>query len=348
MFPSMDSLRRVQADGLAALGFGPAECDYGIAASGPIWRLRDYGPAEAAPSVLIVAAPIKRPYLWDLAPSVSAVAYCRRHGLRVWLLEWLPPSPDAGAAGLAEYAGEAIGEAVAAVAQASGGARPCLMGHSLGGTFAAIFAALDPKSVCGLVLLSAPLCFQPGVSRFRDALVMLAPTSVAEIEIVPGSLLSQLSALASPETFVWSRLRDAILSSVDPLAWDLHVRVERWALDEVPLPGRLVHQILRWLYRENRLCKGTLQLRGRMVRPASLRLPVLAVVNSADEIAPPASVRPFVDALPGQDVRVLEYPGEIGVGLQHLGILIGRQAYARLWPEIISWVAGRTRARAVA
>jgi polyhydroxyalkanoate synthase len=349
MFPSMDSLRRVQAEGLAALGFGPAECDYGIAAAGPFWRLRDYGPPEATPALLIVAAPIKRPYLWDLAPAASAVAYCRSHGVRVFLLEWLPPSPGTGAGGLAEYADRAIGEAVARVAQASGGARPCLMGHSLGGTLAAIFAALSPESIRGLVLLSAPLCFQPGVSGFRDALVMLAPTSLAEIDIVPGSLLSQLSALASPETFVWSRLRDAVLSSADPLAWDLHVRVERWALDEVPLPGRLVHQILRWLYRENRLCKGTLQLRGRTVGPSSLRRPVLAVVNTTDEMAPPGSVMPFVDAMPGQDVRVLEYPGEVGVALQHLGILIGRQAYARLWPEIIAWVrtqAARTGARA--
>jgi polyhydroxyalkanoate synthase len=37
-------------------------------------------------------------------------------------------------------------------------------------------------------------------------------------------------------------------------------------------------------------------------------------------------------------VRLIEYPGEIGVGLQHLGVLIGRQAHARVWPEIISWL----------
>ena len=38
---------------------------------------------------------------------------------------------------------------------------------------------------------------------------------------------------------------------------------------------------------------------------------------------------------------VLEYPGEIGVGLQHLGILVGPQAYVRVWPEIISWLRAR-------
>jgi poly[(R)-3-hydroxyalkanoate] polymerase subunit PhaC len=37
-------------------------------------------------------------------------------------------------------------------------------------------------------------------------------------------------------------------------------------------------------------------------------------------------------------VRIIEYPGEVGVCLQHLGILVGRQAHAAVWPEIISWL----------
>jgi hypothetical protein len=49
---------------------------------------------------------------------------------------------------------------------------------------------------------------------------------------------------------------------------------------------------------------------------------------------------PFLDAMPGPDVRVLDFPGEVGVG-QHLGILVGRQAYAQVWPEIISWLKAR-------
>jgi polyhydroxyalkanoate synthase len=215
------------------------------------------------------------------------------------------------------------------------------MGQSLGGTFAAIFAAFAPDAARGLVLLGAPLCFRPGISRFRDALVAIAPSNLAEMEVVPGSLLSQLSAWASPETFLWSRLLDAALSSADPLARAIHARVERWALDEVPLPTRLVHEILQWLYREDRLCRGTLSIRERIAGPSRLRLPTLAVVTPTDEIAPRASVLPFIDAMQDQDVRVLEHPGEIGIGLQHLGILVGRRAYARVWPEIISWLRAR-------
>ena len=105
--------------------------------------------------------------------------------------------------------------------------------------------------------------------------------------------------------------------------------------------GRLAQEVLQWLYREDRFCKGTLPIGGRTVGPSRLRLPMLAVVNPTDEIAPAASVLPFIQAMPEATVRVLEYPGEIGVGLQHLGILVGRRAYARVWPEIVSWLRAR-------
>jgi len=341
MLELMDTLRRAQGNALEMLGFGPTECGYRVLASAPRWRLRDYASLDAGPAVLMIPAPIKRPYIWDLAPSVSAVRYCLQHRLRVYLLEWTPPRLGHGNAGLDEYADRAIAEAVAKIASEARGQKPFLMGHSLGGTFAAIFGALEPQSIRGLVLLGSPLCFHPGSSRFRDSIVSLAPPTFSEMDIVPGSLLSQLSALAAPDSFIWSRMADAALSIASPPAMDIHARVERWALDEVPLAGRLVDQILEWLYREDRFCRGILPARGGTVGPSSLRLPTLAVVNTADEVAPLASVRPFIEAMPVRDVRIIEYVGETGVGLQHLAILAGRNAYARVWPQIIAWLNAR-------
>ena len=207
---------------------------------------------------------------------------------------------------------------------------------------AGIFCAWAPDNVRALVLLGAPLCFEATTSRFRDALVSLVPSEISESELFPGSLLSQMSALASPETFVWSRLTDAVLSIADPRALDIHARVERWALDEVALPGRLVHQIIDWLYRENRFCRGTLPVRQRLVGPRGLTTATLAVVNTADAVAPPAAVEPFIEKTAAADVRVIHHPGEIGVGLQHLGILVGREAHAKVWPEIFSWLEARS------
>jgi hypothetical protein len=109
---------------------------------------------------------------------------------------------------------------------------------------------------------------------------------------------------------------------------DVHPRIERWALDEVLLPGKLVNQILQWLYREDRFCHGILTVLDRTVGPASIEIPMLAIVNVADEIAPLTSVAPFIDKMPVKDTRIVELPNEIGVCLPHLGTLVGRTPYA--------------------
>ncbi|HMF22485.1 MAG TPA: alpha/beta fold hydrolase [Pseudolabrys sp.] len=336
LFTMNDLLRRTQGQSFEAFGLGPQECRYEIVASGAFWRLRDYRKSGREQSVLIVSAPIKRAYIWDLAPSVSAVRYLLDHGLHVYLLEWLSVEATAEK-GLGEYV-ESISECVAILSSRRAGAKALLMGHSLGGTLAAIFAASASDRIRGLVLLSAPLCFHPHTSRFRDALVSLVPSGFLHAASCPGSLLSHVSALASPDTFIWSRLVDALLSLADGHAREIHARVERWALDEVPLSGLMVRQMMEWLYRENRFFDSNLKIANKCIGPDTLRAPTLAVANVVDEIAPVFSVKPFVTGMTITDVRIVEVPRENGVCLQHLGILIGREARAVVWPEIISWI----------
>ncbi len=339
-FSISDILRRAQGDVVGVFGLDPSECPYHVVMSRSHWRLRDYGGEDQAPSLLIIAAPIKRPYIWDLTPSISTIRFCSKNGLRVRLLEWIPPSSQATNRGLDDCV-LAISEGVAMATPTARVGKPYMVGHSLGGTLAAIYAATVPESIQGLVLLGAPLCFEPSESRFRDALVSLVPKDVSDTEPFPGSLLSHMSALAAPYTFLWSRLIDAAMSIADPHAVEIHARVERWALDEVALPGKLVHQIIEWLYRENRFCRGELTIGEKIVGPSTLSTPMLAVVNTADEIAPLSSLKPFTDAM-AQNVRVITYPGEVGVCLQHLGILVGRQAQAHVWPQIISWLKSQS------
>ena len=336
-FSAIDAFRRMQGDVLEFFGFGPVESRYRVITSGPYWRLRDYDAIHRSRAVLIVAAPIKRPYIWDLAPSASAIRCCLKAGLRIYLLEWLPASEKTCNVGIAECA-EAVAASLAAIASGPHGSKPILMGHSLGGTLAAICAATAPATIGGLVLLGSPLCFRPDESPFRDALVSLVPEPVSNSEPYPGSILSQASAAASPDTFVWSRLTDAFLSLADSHATDIHARIERWALDEVALPGKLVSEIIELLYRENRFCRGTLKIGEQTIGTENLSAPTLAVVNTADVVAPLHSVSPIGEALGPEKFRIIEYPGETGVCLQHLGILVGRHAHAQVWPQIIDWI----------
>lgn len=332
---AMDNLRRLQAGTLDRFGFGPRECAFDVIASGPNWRLRHYPGGAASAALLMVPAPIKRPYIWDLTPGVSAVRFCLERGLGVHLIEWLPPEGD-GSDGIEDYV-EAIGAAGKAVAAAQPGAARFVLGHSLGGTLAAIACASQPEMARGLVLLGAPLSFEPGSSPFRDQ-VAAQKRPTPEQGTVAGSQLSQSCAMLSPGTFLWNRWMDGALSLADPAAFDIHMHIERWALDEVALAGRLIHQMVDWLYRENRFQNGTLAIGGRMLGPGDLRLPVLAAVSDADEIGPRASVEPFFARMTGADTQILAHPAEIGVGLQHLAILAGRRAHAEVWPRIAAWI----------
>jgi polyhydroxyalkanoate synthase len=85
MLALIDTLRQMQGDALEWLGLGPTECGYRIVAASTRWRLRAYAGATAGPPLLIVAAPIKRPYIWDLADPVSVVRHCLQSRLHVYL-----------------------------------------------------------------------------------------------------------------------------------------------------------------------------------------------------------------------------------------------------------------------
>ena len=197
-FGLSDVFRRAQGNAFGALGLDPSECPYRVIASGSHWRLRDYGADDTSATVLVVAAPIKRPYIWDLAPSdecdpllpASKAYTCScSNGCQLRLA--------CGNNGLDEYA-----DAISRVCRKNfrfGVARQTVPDRSFTrGTLAAIYTALAPGSVRGLVLLGAPLCFQPHTSGFRDALVSLVPSDLSGAEPFPGSLLSHMSALASP------------------------------------------------------------------------------------------------------------------------------------------------------
>src|SRR5918996_3742938 len=157
-FEQLDRVRRMQGAMLDATGLRPLETPYAVVHSEPAVCLRRYSGANAAgPVVLIVPAPIKRPYIWDLAPEVSVVRRCLAAGARVFLVDWQPAPPQFG---LHHYAERLLLDCLGA----AGGERAILLGHSLGGLFAAIFSALHAARVRGLALLASPLNFGPGAT----------------------------------------------------------------------------------------------------------------------------------------------------------------------------------------
>jgi polyhydroxyalkanoate synthase len=337
-FTALDHVRRLQGRALDALGLGLEQTPSDVLRTGPGYRVRSYRPpAGSAPPLLIVAAPIKRAYVWDLAPDVSTVRLLTDGGFHVHLLEWLDPGAAERDAGLAAYAGTFVGDAVDAVRASTGGA-PLLAGHSLGGTLAAIFSALRPDLVRGAVLLEAPLRFGPAAGAFAPV-VAAAPHAGwlrAGLGDVPGSFIDLVSASAAPRTFQVERYLD-LLASLGHPSLRTHAQVERWSLDEFAVPGRLFEDIVEDLYRHDRFMRGELVLGESRVGPDTLTAPMLNVVNPSSAISPPAAVVQFHEAAASERKELLRYTGDRGVALQHVGVLVGRRARTLLWPRIVEW-----------
>jgi polyhydroxyalkanoate synthase len=342
MFQMLDALRRQRGALLDAVGWGPQESAYRIIAEQPGMRVRAYqGPGGEAPqpgpALLIVQAPFKRCYIWDLHPDVSVVRRCRKSGLQVFLLEWREPAPGEDF-GLADYAEAFPLAAVGAICAASAPGSVTVAGHSLGGTFAAIFAALHPERVRDLWLIDAPVVFAAAAGDRLAATLQwmdLGWFAGAAGDPVAGSLINALAAAALPDEFLWRPAADLLASSWDANRRRLHAQVLRWTLDEFPLPRRLFMDVAEQLYRQDCFHKGTLRIRSKSVGLADLRTSIAAVLNPASAVVPAALVEEGLRLARAPSVRIISYEPDAGCAIQHVGPLVSPRAHAHIWPELI-------------
>ncbi|HKQ28291.1 MAG TPA: alpha/beta fold hydrolase [Burkholderiales bacterium] len=339
-----DEARRARGVVLDRMGFGPRPQP-----SRTVWRWRRrhllayQPPNRRQGAVLIVPAPIKAPYIWDLAPGASVVERLLSAGLQVYKVVWQRPEAEDESMGLAQYADTALGECLDTMRAETGQTNAFLAGHSLGGTLAAIFASLHPDRVAGLVELEAPIEF--GSGRMEAAVASSPHLSVigASFGNVPGTFLNLASAYADPISFGAQPWLDWLASSASAKTNRLHWQVRRWTLDEAPMARRLFEEVGEMLYRENRFAERRLRLAGRLADPRAIDVPILAVLDPRSRIVPPSSIEAYRSRTGSADVQILEYFGDAGVVLQHVGVLVGRNAHETIWPRIAEWLRNAQR-----
>jgi polyhydroxyalkanoate synthase len=109
-----------------------------------------------------------------------------------------------------------------------------------------------------------------------------------------------------------------------------------WVRDNIPLTGGAYRQLVNDFFKENRLVKGTLSLRGERVELCKLKANVLTVIAEADHITPPCQSEGVMDKIGSQDKEVHRVHGG------HIGIMAGSGAEKHTWPHIDKWLAARS------
>jgi polyhydroxyalkanoate synthase len=302
-----------------------------------LFRYRSQERRHAVP-LLLVFALINRPDIFDLQPGNSFVEHLLAEGFDVFLLDWGEHDDDAADMGLEAFVLDELHWGVRETLRASSAEELSLLGWCIGGTLAAMYAALEGDAVRNLILLTTPI--DTASSRYakwtaRDS---FDPALVTDVyPSVPGGLIDFANKLLKPVTNFWTtyrRLWEDVHAGKDRRV--AYQAMARWVADNPRFPGRAFREWVTWMYKDNALVRGRVRLRGRRVDLGRIEQNLLVVTAGADHITPREGTIGVLDLVGSADVTHFDRPGG------HIGLMVGANARRGIWPDITEWLAQRS------
>src|SRR5882757_2444571 len=311
--------------------------------SAPSATLYRYLPPDGAasepdpdrPPVLLVP-PLGAPdFAYDLRRGCSLVEHLLRAGREVYLVDYGAISFGNRGLGIEFWVENVVPRSVHRVSGHSGGLPVHVVGWCLGGIFALLTAADRanlPAHTVTAVASPFDVTAVPLVAPLRPLAAITGGRLVSSVYQALGSIpapmvkwafqLSSVDKYLTKPLTVLSRLddRDVLeqIEAVDHLMSHMH-----------GYPGRTFGQIYHLMLRANDLGDGGLDLDGRRIELADVRVPVLVVAGENDVIAPLRAVQRGAELLTGSpEVRFETAPGG------HLGVLTGRRARTTTWAHL--------------
>jgi len=292
--------------------------------------------------LLLVFALMNRPYILDLRPGASFVEYMVKQGYDVYLLDWGVPGIEDKNLKFDDYTLEYMPRAIRKMKAVSGCEEFSLLGWCIGAILTSIYASLRPDDgLRNLILLTAPLDFsrkeELTFARWTDEKYFDVEKVLATFGNMPAEMIDYgAKALKPVENYVSNYLR--LWDNLEnPLVVESWHAMNTWVTDNIPLAGGAFRQLIVDLYRNDRLMKGELMIRGERVDLGRLRANLLAIIAESDHITPPCQTEPAVAKIGSADKEIYRVPGG------HIGIMAGSGAAKRTWPHLDEWLAQRSK-----
>jgi polyhydroxyalkanoate synthase len=319
----------------------------GISPKDPVWthrkttlyRYRSEQRRHPVP-VLLVFALINRPDIFDLRPGNSFVEYLLGEGFDVFLIDWGYPEEEDSDMGLEEYVCDELHWGIREVLRVSGEDELTLLGWCIGGTLSLMYAGWqNDNAVRNLALLTTPVDTTGSLYGTWVAPDSFDVDYVADgYKAIPGQAIDWANKMMKPVTNYWTtyrRLWEGVLAG--EARRDAYQPMARWVADNPPFPAKAYRDWITAMYKENRLVRRRMRLRGRRVDLERVQQSLLVVTAGADHIAPPQGTRPVLDLVSSQDVTCIDRPGG------HIGLMAGSKARKEIWPDIAQWLAERSQ-----
>lgn len=291
--------------------------------------------------LLLVFALMNRPYILDLRPGHSFVEFMVNRGYDVYLLDWGCPGPEDKSLKFDDYAMEYMPRAIRKVKSISGSEEFSLLGWCIGAILTTIYASMRPdEGLRNLLLLTAPLDFsnkeQLTFARWTDEKYFDVEKVLAAFGNVPGDMIDYGAKSLKPvENYISNYLK--LWDNLDnPQVVEAWHSMNTWVTDNIPMTGGAFRQLIVDLYRNDRLMKGELMIKGQRVDLARLRANLLTIIAQSDHITPGCQSESLVTKVASRDKQVYRIPGG------HIGIMAGSGALKHAWPYIDTWLSGRS------
>lgn len=310
---------------------------------GPLREVYHYRPSKQAQTTgdpILLVTPLAAPSIcFDLRRGCSLVEHFVNEGRPTYLVEYGEISFKDRNLGMEHWIRDVVPAAIKAVSEHAGGRPVHVIGWSLGGIFAALVAASQPRlPIATLTIVGSPFDVSevPLVAPLRPLLRMTDGGIVTRFYRMAGGapkpIVRRAFQLSSGTKVLTKPI--AKLQNLDDREWLAQIEaVDRFTAGMIAYPGRTFGQMYHRMVKKNQLRDGVVHFEGHEIRVDSIKLPVLIFAGNTDGIAPVKAVRRLVDLLPNaKEVRFEIVPGG------HLGMLTGRAAAGTTWQTMDEWI----------
>jgi polyhydroxyalkanoate synthase len=333
-FPSLlQSAQRIKK------GVSPAEVVYEEDRLKLLHYQSDSKPRFKTPLVFIYAL-VNRPYILDLKKGRSVVANFVEHGFDTYLVDWGVPTPADRHLTFDDYINGYMVNVMDFICERAGVDSLNVLGYCMGGTMSAMFTALHPKPVKNLILMAAPIDFSSNeglltlwnraehfdVDKFVDAFGNCPP------EFLQASFLM----LRPVGNFIEKPLNFYEHMQDEKFLEDF-LTTESWLNDNIPVPGEVYRQFVKYLYQQNLLTQNRMPVGKHIVNLQKITCPVLNIMAGKDDLVPCSQGMPFTDLVGSKDRKTILLDGS-----GHIGLAIGGRAQKEVWPQACEWLGQRS------
>ena len=243
---------------------------------------------------LLICPPwINKFYILDLNQEKSFIRWAVDQGHTVFVISWVNPDERHRDKDWEAYIREGLQFALDTVQEATGAKKANLIGYCVGGSLLAAALALFAKEGEKRIATATFFATQVDFTYGGDLKVFVDEDQIATMErtmqrsgyLDGGKMATAFNMLRSRE-LIWSYVVNNYMRGKDPMAFDLLY----WNSDSTRMTAANHSYYLRNCYLENRLSKGTMELAGKTISLADVKIPVYNLAAREDHIAPAKSV----------------------------------------------------------